>query len=121
MALVFAALLTAGFAPLIAIPLDCMILGFPIELSSIGFTLSVDNTIWWWINVGPHCVPAVSPRSRCSCRYSCSCSYRLPRRSEPPTEVYLGSAGENGAGDHPGLGDLGRARTAEKQRIRVRV
>lgn len=57
MALVFAALLTAGFAPLIAIPLDCMILGFPIELSSIGFTLSVDNTIWWWINVGPHCVP----------------------------------------------------------------
>ena len=108
MALVFAALLTAGFAPLIAIPLDCMILGFPIELSSIGFTLSVDNTIWWWINVGPHCVPAVSPRSRCSCRYSCSCSYRLPRRSEPPTEVYLGSAGENGAGDHPGLGDLGR-------------
>ena len=57
MALVFAALLTAGFAPLIAIPLDCMILGFPIELSSIGFTLSVDNTIWWWINMEPHCVP----------------------------------------------------------------
>ena len=36
MALVFAALLTAGFAPLVAIPLDCLILGLPIELSSIG-------------------------------------------------------------------------------------
>lgn len=57
MALVFAALLTAGFAPLVAIPLDCMILGLPIELSSIGFTLSVDSIIWWWVNVAPHCIP----------------------------------------------------------------
>lgn len=56
MALVFAALLTVGFAPLVAIPLDCVILGVPIELSSIGFTLSVDSIIWWWINVAPHCV-----------------------------------------------------------------
>lgn len=57
MALVFAALLTAGFAPLVAIPLDCMILGLPIKLSSIGFTLSVDSIIWWWVNVAPHCIP----------------------------------------------------------------
>ena len=117
MALVFAALLTAGFAPLIAIPLDCMILGFPIELSSIGFTLSVDNTIWWWINVGPHCVPG------CLASFALFLSvFVLMQLSASSKERAAdGGAGENGAGDHPGLGDLGRARTAEKQRIRVRV
>lgn len=57
MALVFAALLTAGFAPLVAIPLDCVVLGLPIELSSIGFALSADSIVWWWINVAPHCIP----------------------------------------------------------------
>ena len=121
MALVFAALLTAGFAPLIAIPLDCMILGFPIELSSIGFTLSVDNTIWWWINVGPHCVPGCLASFALFLSVSCSCSYRLLEGASAVRRCTWGGAGENGAGDHPGLGDLGRARTAEKQRIRVRV
>lgn len=57
MALAFAALLTAGLAPLVAIPLDCVVLGLPIELSSIGFALSVDSIIWWWVNVAPHCIP----------------------------------------------------------------
>lgn len=57
MALVCAVMLTAGFAPFVAIPLYCVIFGLPIELSSIGFTLSVDSIIWWWVNVAPHCIP----------------------------------------------------------------
>ena len=56
MALVFATLLTAGFAPLVAIPLECVILGLPIELSSLGFTMSVDGIIWWWANEASRCI-----------------------------------------------------------------
>ena len=122
MALVFAALLTAGFAPLIAIPLDCMILGFPIELSSIGFTLSVDNTIWWWINVGASLRPWLSRLVRAvPVGIRAHAAIGFLEGASRRRRCTWGGAGENGAGDHPGLGDLGRARTAEKQRIRVRV
>ena len=105
MALVFAVLLTAGFAPLVAIPLDCMILGLPIELSSIGFTLSVDSIIWWWVNVAPRCIPG------CLASFALFLSVFLL--------MQLSVSSKERAADGGVLGEA-RARTAEKQGIRVR-